>query len=448
MALTFEQGAALGGSLGQLGGYVGDKMGWTGKAQAQARNDKLFGAPHVPTWGEQISSGIGRLSDLATNTSTGESFTGSNSGGLSTAVNAPVAVPTPTSAYPAGAPAAKPAGFDDAFAPANGFRPAPGGASTAPASISPTAPAAAPAAPQADTGAFGANISTADLIAVLRDEDSSDADKKIAASVLAPRMSPNDQTAILPEGGALIDKRTGKVIAQGDPKQNDMQRNFELSQKDARFAQFLKDNKAGTNVNVNAGEKKFDQTFGEEYAKKFVELQKDATSGQNVLNTFDAMKGLLKDPNFQSGSGAGYKLALDKAIVALGGDPKLTASREAFNSLASKSVLDSLGGKLGAGVSNTDVSFIQGIAPALDNTPQGIALLVNIQSRMAKRQKELAKLAREYKREKGVFDDGFDQVAADYAEAHPLFADLSVPTAAPPPATPPVQIDGFTITPG
>ena len=73
--------------------------------------------------------------------------------------------------------------------------------------------------------------------------------------------------------------------------------------------------------------------------------------------------------------------------------------------------------------------------PTLDNSPDGIKLLIDIQSRLAQRQKDIAKLARDYKKSNGgKFDEGFDQALADYAEKNPLFADLQVPnTTAPPP---------------
>jgi hypothetical protein len=89
-----------------------------------------------------------------------------------------------------------------------------------------------------------------------------------------------------------------------------------------------------------------------------------------------------------------------------------------------------LGGKLGAGVSNTDVSFIQTMGPQLTNTPQGNKLIIDFTDRMMDRQIQISKMARDYaKRNGGRLDMGFDEELSRFAEQNPLFTQQDIAAA-------------------
>jgi hypothetical protein len=138
MALSFNEGAALGGSLGDLISSGLDAAGLSAKARARAINDQRFGlSPQAPTG----------LAGLLQPTQTpvaqnAQGMTGSVAGGQAT-----LSKPTP-----------------------------------APLAAQQAAPQAAAQQP-----AFGQGVKTEDLIAVLRDPNSSDQDKQLAGMLFKGR---------------------------------------------------------------------------------------------------------------------------------------------------------------------------------------------------------------------------------------------------------------------
>jgi hypothetical protein len=178
-----------------------------------------------------------------------------------------------------------------------------------------------------------------------------------------------------------------------------------------------------TNVNVNSGEKAFDQEVAKGEAKRFLDLNKTAQSASSQLNSLDVMERAMQDPNFYSGVGAErFALPLKQAITTFGGDPKGAASMEVFRANSSKMALDSMGGSLGTGFSNADRDFVMGQVPGLPNTPEGNKQLIEVTRAVAKRNQQIAQKARDYaKRHNGRLDAGFDDELAQWAEKNPLF---------------------------
>jgi hypothetical protein len=62
--------------------------------------------------------------------------------------------------------------------------------------------------------------------------------------------------------------------------------------------------------------------------------------------------------------------------------------------------------------------------PSMTQTKQGRDLLIAVQTRLAKRDQEVAKWAREYRAARGQFDEGFQDYVAQKSAQSPLFADL------------------------
>jgi hypothetical protein len=153
------------------------------------------------------------------------------------------------------------------------------------------------------------------------------------------------------------------------------------------------------------------------------------------------MKGLANDPNFYSGAGGNLAKRFNQAMVAVGAkDPGATSAVEAFQAFANEVTLGKLGGKLGAGVSNTDVGFIQQIAPQLANTQAGNKLIIELTERIMDRKQEVAKLARQYAKENGGrLGPGWDEFIENFKQQNPLFGEQDLAAAqaaagAPPPA--------------
>jgi hypothetical protein len=57
----------------------------------------------------------------------------------------------------------------------------------------------------------------------------------------------------------------------------------------------------------------------------------------------------------------------------------------------------------------------------LDKTPGANKLLIESMSKLAKRDADIAQLARDYKKREGKFDEGFYDELRKFSESNPLF---------------------------
>lgn len=202
------------------------------------------------------------------------------------------------------------------------------------------------------------------------------------------------------------------------------------------------------NANVNNGQEgEFGKTIGKMQGEQFGAITQDARAARGQLSTFSAMEREMAKPGYYSGAGGQSILTLKRLGKSLGMDVDGVESMEAFNALAKTAVMDSLGGSLGAGVSNADVFFLDATVPNLGNTPEGNRTLIDINRKMAERKIQIAELATEYRKTHSGGFDGFDAYLDQWANAHPMFEGQPVPVA---PdnragAAPPMRIDPAAI---
>jgi hypothetical protein len=171
-----------------------------------------------------------------------------------------------------------------------------------------------------------------------------------------------------------------------------------------------------------------------------------------ILASLSRMEQLSKEPNFYSGAGGDLVLEGKKIMSAISGDPGLAASGEGFAGISNQVVLAKIG-SLGTGISNADRSFIEGIAPRMNNTPAGNKIMIHTLRKMAERDQDIAKFASEYRKShKGQLDEDFPIALGMWAEEHPVFTAADAPdvvgAGAPPPSSTADGsgvIDGVTI---
>jgi maltoporin len=84
-----------------------------------------------------------------------------------------------------------------------------------------------------------------------------------------------------------------------------------------------------------------------------------------------------------------------------------------------------LGGSLGTGVSNADVTFIKSSVATLENTPDGISKLLSLQKKIAQRKIQVAELARQWKLENNTefLDDKWETYISKWRRENPVFPD-------------------------
>lgn len=185
------------------------------------------------------------------------------------------------------------------------------------------------------------------------------------------------------------------------------------------------------NNTLNTGDNKYANKLAEHDADRFIAINKAGQDAIPRMNTLAQLERLAKDPDFISGAGAGWYDKYNKALVAVGaGNPKAASAAEFFDSLSNQGVLDALGGKLGAGVSNADVEFLRNAYTNRATTKEGNLQIIQYQKAVTQRQQQVAQLARQYaQRNGGRLDAGFDEQLAQWAERNPLFKGQTAPQA-------------------
>jgi hypothetical protein len=240
--------------------------------------------------------------------------------------------------------------------------------------------------------------------------------------------------------------KTLLVKAMDDSKFTDDQKEYIFDQQlGGKFGTWKGDLKraGATNVNVNTAEKSYDTAVSGALGKRFNEIQENAQNANAKLNTLKYMEGLIDRPGFYSGAGGELVNQARRALSSVNlADPKAATATEVFGSMANQLVLDASGGSLGAQISNADRDFIQRTVPSLGTTIEGNKELIRVSRKMAERQQQVARLARDYaKKNGGRLDDGFQDTLAQWTEANPLFPQSQQPAK----AAPAIQ-DGMTAT--
>ena len=99
----------------------------------------------------------------------------------------------------------------------------------------------------------------------------------------------------------------------------------------------------------------------------------DNTAARNSLNTIATQRRFLMDQNFESGFGQEFLTNMKKAFSRFGFSGEAdVAAIEQFMAISSQQILDSLGGSLGTGVSDGDVTLMQGMVTNIGMTKKGI----------------------------------------------------------------------------
>ena len=120
----------------------------------------------------------------------------------------------------------------------------------------------------------------------------------------------------------------------------------------------------------------------------------------------------------------GVDVASTAASLGFKIDPKL-GNKQAADALSKEMALELRNPSGGAGMpgalSNSDREFLMSMTPGLTSDPAGRKLISESMIKLAKRDQEVAKLARDYRKRKGNLDEGFYDELAKFSDANPLF---------------------------
>lgn len=166
------------------------------------------------------------------------------------------------------------------------------------------------------------------------------------------------------------------------------------------------------------------KAVGKFFGDNFADIQKAGFNAQNTINRYDRLGQLLD--GVDTGKFAPMGLEAAKAAQSLGisVDPNL-ANKEAAVALSSEIALQLRNPSGGAGMpgamSDADRNFLAGMVPGIEKTPEGRKQIVETAKKLAQRDMEVAKMAREYRGKHGTINEGFYNQLAQYSESNPLF---------------------------
>ena len=183
----------------------------------------------------------------------------------------------------------------------------------------------------------------------------------------------------------------------------------------------------GNGITIGGQEKEYSKKIGGAAADREIKIMDAGTNARSTLRTIQIQENLIQDPAFQSGTGQELFNNASQLLERFGIGESDLASATAFRAFANKSVLDSLGGSLGTGVSNADVTFINNTVENLNNSGEGIALLLQLRRKLAERDIATANEMYKWKQRtnKTMLDSDWELYIQEWAEQNPLFPDAN-----------------------
>lgn len=185
-------------------------------------------------------------------------------------------------------------------------------------------------------------------------------------------------------------------------------------------------------------ETKESEKVGTGMGTEFAALQAEAREAYSSLNRYDKLGQLLQDVQTGKLTPTGTELSAwlksVETIPWLGG--KVKDFLPNFETLPNKEAAKGLIGQMALGLRNPaggagmpgalsdrDREFLISMVPSLANSPEGVKTMVEIQRKLARRSVDVAKLARQYRKEnpRQTFDEGFYDYLEEWSAKNPLF---------------------------
>lgn len=174
-------------------------------------------------------------------------------------------------------------------------------------------------------------------------------------------------------------------------------------------------------------EREEDKAVGKSFGEQYVKIQNAGFGAQSRLSKVARLEQLLD--GLATGKFTPMMTDVKAALESIGirVDAKLgnAQAAEALSNelaLSARNTVD--GGGMPGAMSDADREFLLKIVPGLAKTPAGNKQLIETNRRIAKRDSEIAKIAREYRKKNGKLDEGFYDELHRFSEANPLFNDL------------------------
>lgn len=191
------------------------------------------------------------------------------------------------------------------------------------------------------------------------------------------------------------------------------------------------------------GGAQFSEKLGAKMGDFYADILAADVEAPKTLAKYERLGGLLANVN--TGKFKGTITDLKAAAKSIGMDVSLIgddiAPAQAATALSNQLALELRSPAGGAGMpgamSDQDRAFLTRMVPNLENDPGAIPLMVEYRKKLAQRDQQVAKLARQYRKRNGSIDDGFFDELADWSAKNHMFPKQ--------PATPGKPSNGFRV---
>lgn len=236
-----------------------------------------------------------------------------------------------------------------------------------------------------------------------------------------------DGTVVNMGDPSLIGKKFGKeeefnpnkpfLMVDGKVVPNEAYQQYEL-EKASRSASRI------TNSPVFQQEKEENKAVGKFFGEQYADIQKSGLQAGGKINKVQRLNQLLEGVNTGKLTPLGVEIASTAQSLGINIDPKL-GNKQAAEALTNEMALELRNPSGGAGMpgamSDKDREFLKQMVPGIEKTPQGRKLVTESMLKLAEREKQVAKMARQYRRKRGTIDEGFFEELQSYSDANPLF---------------------------
>ena len=188
---------------------------------------------------------------------------------------------------------------------------------------------------------------------------------------------------------------------------------------------------------TNPQETAFDKKVGAELGEQYAGLMRADMNAPSTVAKYERLGGLLGQVNTGKFKGAttdikatAKSLGIDLTSLGVTDD---VAPAQAARALSNQIALELRNPAGGAGMpgalSDKDREFLLQSIPGLENDPQAVSKMIEYRVKLAKREQEVAKKARAYRKKNGKFDEGFFDELAEWSAKNPLFPEADKPAA-------------------
>lgn len=175
-----------------------------------------------------------------------------------------------------------------------------------------------------------------------------------------------------------------------------------------------------------AGPKKFNEELAKTFNEAYTQIYKTGNAARSKIDRLNVLEQSLGKAYTGAGGSTVKQLTAVAASLGIEGFEEGAAAADIADAIINQMALSFRSTANGEGMpgamSDADRAFLMSIPPGFEKTKLGNKILIDFMKRTARREQEIARLAREYRvKNKGQFDDGFDVELDAWAQKTPMY---------------------------